>query len=97
MTEKRGWLGRLAAGLKRTSSRLSEGIAGIFVKRRLDKETLAELEDLLIAADLGPATAAKLVEELRPRPPRQGDRRAGDPRDPGQAPSPSCWSPWPSP
>ena len=64
MTEKRGWLGRLAAGLKRTSSRLSEGIAGIFVKRRLDKETLAELEDLLISADLGPATAAKLVEEL---------------------------------
>ena len=37
MTEKRGWLGRLAAGLKRSSSRLSEGIAGIFVKRRLDK------------------------------------------------------------
>jgi len=64
MIEKRGWLGRLAAGLKRTSSRLSEGIAGIFVKRRLDKETLAELEDLLISADLGPATAAKLVEEL---------------------------------
>ena len=64
MTEKRGWLGRLAAGLKRTSSRLSEGIAGIFVKRRLDKETLAELEDLLISADLGPAPAAKLVEEL---------------------------------
>ncbi|HEY2112802.1 MAG TPA: signal recognition particle-docking protein FtsY [Dongiaceae bacterium] len=64
MTEKRGWLGRLAAGLKRTSSRLSDGIAGIFVKRRLDKETLAELEDLLISADLGPATAAKLVEEL---------------------------------
>jgi len=64
MTEKRGWLGRLAAGLKRTSSRLSEGIAGIFVKRRLDKETLAELEDLLISADLGPATAASLVEEL---------------------------------
>ena len=64
MSEKRSWLGRLAAGLKRTSSRLSDGIAGIFVKRRLDKATLAELEDLLISADLGPATAAKLVEEL---------------------------------
>ncbi|HKF60378.1 MAG TPA: signal recognition particle-docking protein FtsY [Dongiaceae bacterium] len=64
MNEKRSWLGRLAAGLKRTSSRLSDGIAGIFVKRRLDKATLAELEDLLISADLGPATAAKLVEEL---------------------------------
>jgi len=64
MNEKRSWLGRLAAGLKRTSSRLSDGIAGIFVKRRLDKATLAELEDLLISADLGPAPAANLVEEL---------------------------------
>ncbi len=64
MSEKRGWLGRLAAGLKRSSARLSDGIAGIFTKRRLDRETLAELEDLLISADLGPATAAALVEEL---------------------------------
>ena len=64
MTEKRGWLGRLAAGLKRTSSRLGEGITGIFAKRRLDRQTLSELEDLLIAADLGPATAARLTEDL---------------------------------
>jgi fused signal recognition particle receptor len=64
MNEKRSWLGRLTAGLKRSSSRLTEGIAGIFRKRRLDKETLAELEDLLIGADMGPATAAMLVEDL---------------------------------
>jgi fused signal recognition particle receptor len=64
MSEKTGWLGRLAAGLKRTSSRLGEGITGIFTKRRLDQATLGELEDLLIGADLGPATAAKLVEQL---------------------------------
>jgi fused signal recognition particle receptor len=64
MNAKTGWLGRLAAGLKRTSSRLGEGISSILVKRRLDKASLAALEDLLISADLGPATAAKLVEEL---------------------------------
>jgi len=64
MTAKTGWLGRLAAGLKRSSSRLGEGIASILVKRRLDKAALAALEDLLISADLGPATAGKLVEEL---------------------------------
>ena len=63
-TAKTGWLGRLAAGLKRSSSRLGEGITSILVKRRLDKAALAALEDLLISADLGPATAAKLVEEL---------------------------------
>src|SRR5262249_4589886 len=63
-SERTGWLGRLAAGLKRTSSRLGEGITGIFAKRRLDKDALAELEDLLVSADLGPATAASLVEDL---------------------------------
>ena len=33
----------------------------IFTTRKLDAETLEELEELLISADLGPATAAKLV------------------------------------
>ena len=64
MTGKTSWLGRLAAGLKRSSSRLGEGIAGILVKRRLDRAALSALEDLLISADLGPSTAGKLVEEL---------------------------------
>ena len=64
MSSKGGWLGRLAAGLKRSSSRLGDGISSILTKRRLDKATLGALEDVLIAADLGPVTAAKLVEEL---------------------------------
>src|SRR5262249_61295078 len=64
MSAKTGWLGRLAAGLKRSSSRLGEGISGILTKRRLDKAACEALEDGLITADLGPATAAKLVEEL---------------------------------
>ncbi len=61
---RRGWLGRLRAGLSRSSSRLADGIAGIVAKRRLDGGTLAALEELLIAADLGPATAAKLTAAL---------------------------------
>ncbi len=64
MSDRPGWLGRLAAGLKRTSTRLGDGIAGILIRSRLDKSTLAELEDLLVSADLGPATAASLVEDL---------------------------------
>jgi fused signal recognition particle receptor len=64
MSAKTGWLGRLAAGLKRSSARLGDGITGILARRRLDKAALAALEDLLISADLGPATAGKLVEEL---------------------------------
>ena len=60
----RGWLSRLKAGLSRSSSKLGEGIAGILSKRKLDATTLQELEELLIAADLGPAMAAKLTGRL---------------------------------
>ena len=61
---RKGWFGRLKEGLSRSSSKLTEGITGIFTKRKLDEAALAELEELLIAADLGPATAAKLTAEL---------------------------------
>jgi fused signal recognition particle receptor len=59
-----GWLKRLAAGLKRSSFKLGEGIAGIFTKRKLDAATLGELEELLIASDLGPATAKALTQKI---------------------------------
>jgi fused signal recognition particle receptor len=62
--KKTGWLGRLKAGLARSSSKLGEGIGGIFTKRRLDDTALEELEELLIAGDLGVATAAKLTADL---------------------------------
>ena len=61
---KRGWLARLREGLTRSSSKLADGIGGIFTKRKLDDAALGELEELLISADLGPATAAKLVANL---------------------------------
>lgn len=60
-----GWFERLRRGLSRTSARLTDGVAGIFTgRRRLDEEALEELEGLLISADLGPATAAKLTRDL---------------------------------
>ena len=61
---KRGWLSRLRDGLSRSSTKLTTGIAGIFTKRKLDEAALQELEELLIAADLGPATAATLTAGL---------------------------------
>jgi len=64
MTEKLSWFQRLKQGLTKSSSRLTEGLAAILVKRRLDEATLEEIEELLIAADLGPATAARLTAEL---------------------------------
>jgi fused signal recognition particle receptor len=61
---KRGWLARLRDGLSRSSTKLTTGIVGIFAKRKLDDAALQELEELLIAGDLGPATAARLTAGL---------------------------------
>jgi fused signal recognition particle receptor len=63
--ERKGWFARLKSGLARSSSKLSEGIGGIFARRRLDNETLGELEDLLIAADMGTGIAEEVTERLR--------------------------------
>jgi fused signal recognition particle receptor len=59
-----GWFQRLKSGLTRSSSKLGGGISGIFSKRKLDDVALEELEELLISADLGVATAAKLTGNL---------------------------------
>jgi len=58
------WLGRLRAGLSRTSSRLAEDIGSVFKGQKIDAATLDELEDVLIMADLGIATAHRLRTEL---------------------------------
>lgn len=61
---KRGWFQRLRDGLSKTSSQLSDGIAGVFTKRKLDATMLEELEDLLIQADLGLETATRITDRL---------------------------------
>ncbi|MBY0293639.1 MAG: signal recognition particle-docking protein FtsY [Alphaproteobacteria bacterium] len=58
------WIKRLKDGLKKSSSRLSAGITTLITHRKLDDETLEELEDLLITSDLGVATARDLVQKL---------------------------------
>ena len=63
--EQRGWLQRLKSGLARSSTRLSEGIGAIVSRRRLDDETLQQLEELLIAADMGVGIAAEVTSSLR--------------------------------
>jgi fused signal recognition particle receptor len=61
----RGWFGRLRAGLSRSSAQLNQGINTIFLRRRLDNVALGELEDLLIASDMGIGVAGEVVEALR--------------------------------
>ncbi|WP_375453532.1 signal recognition particle-docking protein FtsY [uncultured Methylobacterium sp.] len=62
--EKRGWWNRLTAGMKRTSSALSDRVTGLFTKRKLDANTLEDLEDALIQADFGVATATRIAEAV---------------------------------
>lgn len=61
---KRSWWRRLTEGLSRTSSALTTGISDLFTKRKLDAGTLEELEDILIQADLGLATAARIARAV---------------------------------
>ncbi|MBW8284806.1 MAG: signal recognition particle-docking protein FtsY [Rhizobium sp.] len=61
---KLSWFQRLRQGLARTSSQLTGQIAALFTKRKLDEDTLEELEDLLIQADLGVETAMRVTGTL---------------------------------
>lgn len=60
MSENKGWLGRLKAGLKKSSDKLTGALTDAFTKRKLDDAAIQDLEDILITADLGVGTAAKL-------------------------------------
>jgi fused signal recognition particle receptor len=62
--EKKGWLSRLREGLSKSTKRVTESITGLFTKKKLDQDTLNDLEDALIQADLGVSVAARLVEKL---------------------------------
>jgi fused signal recognition particle receptor len=65
------WTDRLFGGLRKTSERLSENLAGItdnlasvVTKTRLDEDQLDDLEDALILSDLGPRAALRIREKL---------------------------------
>jgi len=63
MTE-RSWTQRLFGGMRRTSERLTENIGTIGGGAMLDAATLDDVEDALVASDLGPATARKIRDRL---------------------------------
>ena len=62
---KAGWLARLRQGLSRSSNALTGNIAGIFTRKKLDDQTLEELEEALIMADLGVETSSRMVQRIR--------------------------------
>ncbi len=61
---KNNWWQRLTGGLKRSSSALGGAISDLVAKRKRDAATIAEIEDLLIRADLGLDTAGRIAAAL---------------------------------
>jgi len=63
-TESKNWWRRLTGGLKRSSSALGGAISDLVSKRKLDAETIADIEDVLLRADLGLQTADRIAVAL---------------------------------
>ncbi|HEX4827869.1 MAG TPA: signal recognition particle-docking protein FtsY [Xanthobacteraceae bacterium] len=60
-TEKQSWWQRLSGGLKRTSASIGGAVTDLVAKRRLDQAMLDDIEDVLIRADLGVESAARIA------------------------------------
>ena len=61
---QKGWLGKLEAGLTKSSLSLTNSLNKLLVKKKLDSQTLEEIEDVLITADLGVKTAHQISKKL---------------------------------
>src|ERR671929_1308749 len=61
------FFGRLWAGLQKTRQALTESLGAVFSRKRIDAETLEELEEALILADLGVQTTEKVLQEVNQR------------------------------
>ena len=75
--EKKPWSARLTEGLARSRDKLSGALTGVFSRRKLDEETLDELETALLTADVGVAATQQILDDLRAR-----WKRAADDDDP---------------
>jgi len=60
-TEKQSWWQRLSGGLKRTSASIGGAVTDLVAKRRLDRAMLDDIEEVLIRADLGLESAARIA------------------------------------
>lgn len=56
---------RLKEGLFKTSTKISEGVKNVFIRRKVDAETLEDLEELLITADLGVSATSKIIQAIK--------------------------------
>jgi len=58
------WFKKLTAGLKKSSNKMTDSLSGLFKSKKIDAESLEDLEEALIASDMGPHVAAAIATEL---------------------------------
>jgi fused signal recognition particle receptor len=76
-----GWTDRLKQGLERSRQAIGQGLDGLLaLGRPVDEAMLEELEELLIASDLGAADAVDIVGRLRAEAKRTGALSSQDVR-----------------
>ena len=74
-----GFFKKLNKGLKKTRDNMSGAInAALYGKNEIDDEFYAELEEILVMADVGVNTSAEIVEKLRDAVFKKNLRRAKD-------------------
>jgi len=61
---KGNFLSRITAGLRKSTTRMTDQVSAVFTKRKLDDAAIEELEDILIGADLGIGPASKVTALL---------------------------------
>lgn len=75
--EKQGFFTRLKEGLTRTRGAITERIDAVFSSfKTIDDDLYDELEEVLIMADIGTATSAYILDELKVRAKQQGIKEA---------------------
>jgi fused signal recognition particle receptor len=69
------WLDRLRGGFKKTADRVAENLTGLVTQQALDTATLDDIEEALIASDLGPEASRRIREAISARRFEQLDER----------------------
>ncbi|WP_306523635.1 signal recognition particle-docking protein FtsY [Rheinheimera sp.] len=62
--KKPGFFARLKQGLSKTSQNLGNGLASLFLGKKIDDDLYEELETQLLMADVGVETSQKLIKQL---------------------------------
>lgn len=58
------WFKKLTDGLKKSSTKMTASLSGLFTSAKIDASSLEALEEALIESDMGPRTAADLADKL---------------------------------